>query len=281
MSDVHVDKLNNSQLILLVLLISLVVSAATAVATLSVVYERLALADDVETETQPTIIRQTINRIIEREPALLSSDVAVDTQQEQRTSAAFTLDVIERSLVQLYFGSQPFAHGVYVSADGHILASEVLDAQRRYSVLDATGHPAFFSVLSSGTEHYSLLSPVEAGSHAVQYYMPLEYIADADVSLGQAVVVFGGSGQDAQLHTGIVSQKRVSADAGGRLVRTSIAVSDIVDTSVVFIEDSFAGFTQPYSDWIPLLDGVFVANAMQAIQAVAGDAASVDAGSSQ
>ena len=124
MSDVHVDKLNNSQLILLVLLISLVVSAATAVATLSVVYERLALATDEEKESQPTIIRQTINRIIEREPALLSSDAAVGMQQEPSVSTtAPTLDAIEQSLVQLYFGSQPFAQGVYVSPDGHILAS--------------------------------------------------------------------------------------------------------------------------------------------------------------
>ena len=82
MSDISVDKLNNSQLILLVLLISLVVSAATAVATLSVVYERLALGTGEEAESQPTIIRQTINRIIEREPTLSASNSTANAHPE-------------------------------------------------------------------------------------------------------------------------------------------------------------------------------------------------------
>ena len=261
MSDVHVDKLNNSQLILLVLLISLVVSAATAVATLSVVYERLAQVAGEETESQPTIIRQTINRIIERDPALVSSDSAVDTRQKQ--GAALTLETIEQSMVRLYFGSQPFAQGVYVSPKGHILASEVLDGQRRYSVLDEVGQPTFLSLAYSG-EQYSLLAPVDVGTHNVEYYVPLRH--SADVSLGQSVVVFGGLGQNAQLYTGIVSQKRTTADAVG-LVRTSIPVTDIVNIAAVFVEDSFVGFTQPYSDWIPLLDSNFITDATEAIQA--------------
>ena len=263
MSDVHVDKLNNSQLILLVLLISLVVSAATAVATLSVVYERLASVADGEAESQPTIIRQTINRIIEREPVLSSSEVVASTSQEPSAGMALTLETIERSLVQLYFGSQPFAYGVYVSSDGHILASEALDGQRRYSVLDEVGQPIFFSSLY-GSEKYSLLAPVDVGVHSVQHYVPLAHITD--VSLGQAVLVFGGSGQNAQLHTGIVSQKRTDADAVNS-VRISVDVSDIVGASVVFIEDSFAGFTQSYSDWVLLLDSAFVTGAIESIQA--------------
>ncbi len=278
MSDVHVDKLNNSQLILLVLLISLVVSAATAVATLSVVYERLALATEEDVEARPTIIRQTINRIIEREPALLSSEVATGMQQVSSAGMALTLEAIEQSLVRIYFGSQPSAHGVYVSLDGHILTSEVLDGQRRYSVLDRAGHPTFFSLLYSG-EEYSLLSPVDVGVHTVQHYVPLEHITD--VSLGQAVVVFSGSGQNAQLHTGIVSQKKVMANAV-ESVRISVAMSDVVSTSVVFIENLFAGFTRSYSDWVPLLDSAFVAGAAQAIQAQAAarDTESADVGSS-
>ena len=162
---------------------------------------------------------------------------------------------------------------------GIFLPREVLDEQRRYSVLDEKGQPTFFSLLYSGSE-YSLLSPVDVGEYSVQYYVPFEYIAD--VSLGQAVVVFGGSGQGAQLYTGIVSQKKMSADAV-EAVRISIVSSNTVSPSVVFIEDSFAGFTQPYSDWVSLLDGAFVAGAIQAmqVQGAVGDDASVNAGLSQ
>ncbi|MCY4577157.1 MAG: hypothetical protein OXB96_01835 [Candidatus Kaiserbacteria bacterium] len=243
MSDIHVDKLNNSQLILLVLLISLVVSAAVAVATLSVVYERLALAPGAETESQPTVIRQTINRIIEREPA--SGSGITNTQS---TAGMLTLDTIEQALVQLYFGSQPFTHGMYISPNGHIFAAETLDPQRRYSVLDEAGNPTFFSLLHNG-EKYALLAPVDTDTYTTQHYVPLEH--SSDILLGQTVVVFGGSGERAQLHTGIVSQKKKVAGETSSF-RVSINASEITTTSAVFIENSFVGFAQPYTDWIAL-----------------------------
>ena len=285
MSDVHVDKLNNSQLMLLVLLISLVVSAATAVATLSVVYDRLALASGEAVESQPTIIRQTINRIIEREPALLSSDAVADISHEVGTGAGLILSAVQQSLVRLYFGSQPFAYGVYVSPDGHILASEVLDEQRRYSVLDERGQPTFFSLLYND-EAYSLLSPVDADSHNVRSYVSLEHLADVlfgqSVSLGASVVIFGGLEQGTQLRTGIVSQKKIVADAVDSVL-ISPSLSDTAIPLMVFIDDLFVGFTQPYSDWVSLLDSTFVAGAMQAMQlrtVIEGDAL-IDVGSSQ
>ena len=264
MSDIHVDRISNSQLVLLVLLISLVVSAATAVATLSVVYERLALEVGGEAAAQPTVIRQTINRIIEREPAFSSPESIITNVREAPNTAdtALTLEMIEQSLVQLYFGSQPFAEGMYVSADGHILAAEVLDKQRRYSVLDATGNPIFFSTLHSGKE-YSLLEPAEAETHAVQHYVPLE--RSAEVLLGQAVVVFSGSGNNARLHTGVISQRETTAGEVESF-RISVNASDITDISVVFVENTFAGFAQPYSDWVRLPGSAFVAEAIQAMQ---------------
>ena len=250
MSDIHVDKLNNSQLVLLVLLISLVVSAATSVATLSVVYERLALTAESTTETQPTIVRQTINRIIEREPVVPAVEsVVVDTQHTQdEKSTALTLEDIEQSLVQIYFGSQPFARGVYVSPEGHILAAEVLDSQRRYGVSDEKGNLSFFSILHSDKQ-YSLLAPVDKGTHSVQKYVPLKPIPN--ILLGEAVVLFSGSGENAQLHTGIVSQKKAAGNSTTSF-RVSTNPSDITNLSVVFIEDMFAGFANPYADWVVL-----------------------------
>ena len=264
MSDIHVDKISNSQLVLLVLLISLVVSAATAVATLSVVYERLALEVGGEAEAQPTVIRQTINRIIEREPALSSSGSVITGAQGVSSAAntALTLEMIEQSLVQLYFGSQPFAVGMYVSADGHILAAEVLDEQRRYSVLDTTGNPMFFSTLHSGKE-YSLLAPVETEAHTMQHYVPLEH--SAEVLLGQAVVVFSGAGNSARLHTGVISQRETAAGEVESF-RISVNASDITDISVVFVENTFAGFVRPYSDWVRLPGSAFITEAIQAMQ---------------
>ena len=249
MSDIHLDNLNNSQLMLLVLLISLVVSAATAVATLSVVYERLALAAEDAKEAQPTVIRQTVNRIIEREavrPATTPVVIGTPTAPEP-TRAVVTLDTIEQSLVLLHFGSQPAAQGIYVSADGHILAAEVLDTRRRYSVLDEVGTPVFFSVIR-GDRQYSLLAPVD--THNPEYFIPLEQNANT-ILLGQTVLLYSGVGDNAQLHTGIISQKK-SMPNNTTAIRVSVSASDIDTLSVVFIEDTFAGFARPYAQWITL-----------------------------
>ena len=264
MSDIHVDNLNNSQLILLVLLISLVVSAATAVATLSVVYERLALTAGDRAEAQPTVIRQTINRIIEREPMLPAEETAATGTQTTPSAAAntLTLDTIERSLVRLYFGSQPFTDGMYISPDGHILAAEVLDKQRRYSVLNEAGQPTFFSPIYNGKK-YSLLAPVDDTASSTQHYVPLK--RDTDILLGQAVVLFSGAGDRAQLHTGIVSQKRKTAGEVTSF-RTSVNASNITTTSAVFIENTFAGFAEPYSDWVTVPDDILITNAVRVTQ---------------
>ena len=269
MSDIHVDKLNNSQLVLLVLLISLVVSAATAVATLSVVYERLALSSGNKTDAQPTVIRQTINRIIERESIVPATESVTTSKQNasDKRSAALTLEDVEQSLVRLYFGSQPFAYGVYISPNGHILAAEVLDKQRRYSVLDETGNPIFFSALHNGKE-YSLLAPVDTGVHSVQKYVPLTHITD--ILLGQAVLLFSGSGKNAQLHTGIVSQKKAATDTITSF-RVSVNPSTITNLSIVFIENTFAGFANPYSDWVALPDTNLINQAIIAMGTPAHD----------
>lgn len=243
------DRLNNSQLILLVLLISLVVSAATAVATFSVLYERFAASSENAGTPQPRVIQQTINRIIERERVLPteSDSVAVDEYAGQKADGALTLEDIEDSMVQLYFGSQPFVSGVYVSSDGYILVPEVLDKQRRYSTLDSAGEILFYSlVYTDGT--YSLLAPMNV--YPVSRYIPL--IPVSDVSLGQTVLLFGGSGEDAQLHSGIISQKR-SGSGGVISFRTSVGSSEITELSVVFIDNVFVGFAPPHFDWLTVV----------------------------
>ena len=259
MSDIHVDNLNNSQLILLVLLISLVVSAATAVATLSLVYRRLTAEQVAVGDTQPTVIQQTINRIIEREREVPveSGPAAIDEYANQGAAEVLTLEHVERAMAQLYFGSQRFAVGVFVSADGYILVPEVLDTQRRYSILDSVGDLLFYSlVYTDGT--YSLLTPMEA--YTTSHYVPLTAITT--VSLGQPIVMFSGTGEDARLHSGIISQKK--SDDGVLLIRTSIQSSDITDQSVVFIDNVFAGFVKPYAQWVTLVSPAVITQGIQA-----------------
>ena len=253
MSDIHVDKLNNSQLILLALLISLVVSAATAVATLSIVYERLVVAEiGASSAQQPTVVQQTINRIIERGPVSVTgvesgADNPLSEEGSQSTlldsDISLTLEDIEEAVVQLYFGSQPFTTGVYISSEGFVLSAEPLDDRRRYSVSDGAAGIVYFSPVYSDRS-YSLLAPMS--EHRVSQYVPLTPIT---ISLGQSVLVFGGSGNRAQLYTGVVSQKKMISDEISSF-RSSADISSMVHTSVVFVDNVFVGFANPFSDWI-------------------------------
>lgn len=250
MSDIHIDKLNNSQLMLLVLLLSLVVSAATAVATLSALYGRSAVTSEGVETAQPTIIQQTINRIIERE-RILPTDAelapSASEKSQKSDSVVLTLEAVENSLVQVYFGSQPFALGTYVSPNGHILVPEVLDKQRRYSTLDGSGDITFYSsVYADGA--YSLLAPIHA--RTVPYHIPLAAISK--IALGQSVLIFSGFGENAQLHSGIISQKKFTPH-NTILVQPSVPSSAITNLSVVFIDNMFAGFATPYADWVTLI----------------------------
>ena len=240
-----IDNLSNSQLILLVLLITLVVSAATAISTLSLVHERLLFARG--DSSQPTIIQQTINRIIERDTAPVvppspSETSVVSTDQ-------ITLDAVGQSLVQVYHGSRPVSVGIFVSSEGMLLVPGRLLTERRYNVKrEETFVP--FAVLNRGM-HYTLLTPFE------EEYAPVMHIpfggSVADVPLGEPVLIFGGFGEDARLHREIVSQKQTDADGTVR-VYTAVPISETVLPSVVFVGTRLAGFMSDYTGWIPIVD---------------------------
>ncbi len=240
-----IDNLSNSQLILLVLLITLVVSAATAISTLSLVHERLLFARG--DSSQPTIIQQTINRIIERD----TTPVVPPSPSETSVASTdqITLDAVGQSLVQVYHGSRPVSVGIFVSSEGMLLVPGRLLTERRYNV---KREEAFvpFAVLNRGM-HYTLLTPFE------EEYTPVMHIpfdgSVADVPLGEPVLIFGGFGEDARLHREIVSQKQTDADGTVR-VYTAVPISETVLPSVVFVGTRLAGFMSDYTGWIPIVD---------------------------
>ena len=67
-------------------------------------------------------------------------------------------------------------------------------------------------------------------------------------------------GENARLHSGIVSQKKTTTN-GAISVRASVRVSEITEVSAVFIENMFAGFMMPNTNWVALPDPDFVTQA--------------------
>ena len=240
----NIDNINNSQMILLVFLVTFVTSAATAIATLSLVYEQIQQPDTAV--QQPTIVERTINRIIERErphqPVPLV--VGVEPVPVPPEEDSFTLSDVRSASVFIRFGSQDITTGMTVSPDGALIAADRLQEERRYSVETGNGALAFFSVVYS-SDHYSLLMPVEP-------YIPAAYIppgALSGASLCESVLVFGDTGDQVRLFSEIVSQ----VDTGVGRVRTSVTASDAVLPSAVFTNDEFVGFVTDESGWVPII----------------------------
>ncbi len=246
----NIDTLNNSQLILLVLLITLVVSAATAMAALSIVHERLILVGN--SVSQPTVVQQTINRIIEREAVVVSKkeekkkETVVSKTNDPPKPKPITLNDIIAALVRVHHGSQPFTAGIFISSDGMLVVPGFLEKTKRYSIRNDSGI-VLFSVTQANAA-FSLLEPIEA-------YAPIAHIKPAtadNITLGKPALIFGGFGDEARLHSEIISQKL--ADNDSLRIRTSVATSEIAIPSAVFVNNEFVGFASNYSGWIPVID---------------------------
>lgn len=238
------DELDNSQMILLVLLVTLVTSSAVSVAVLSVVFERTSYRT-VAGANQPTIIQQTIQRITN------TNDVASHTESTDVVSSSITAEsvvgFVRPSLIDIYFGSQPASVGIFVSDDGAIIASEPLQENRRYNI-NRDGRTIFYTVAASDRA-YSLLRPLD------DQYQPPHIIPLTPVTLavGKPVVVFGGFAEDERVFDGIVSQ--VQSDAVGLpVIRTSIQETSLVFPSVVFVDGSLFGFVADESGWVSFID---------------------------
>lgn len=239
-----VDDLNNSQLILMVLLITLVVSAAVSIATLSVVYDRVGAAGTVEA-ARPAVIQQTINRIIEREKVPPSSVEPVAGEPgAEPVEERITLDDIKESFTPIFSGSRQVTVGVFITPDGDILAARHMQKQRKYSV--AKGGATLFAVIRND-KNYSILRPVGEGYRPPRH-VPIN-VAAAEVVIGQPVLIFGGFDEEAGLHSEIISRKK--GDDGGT-IRTSADPAEITAPSAVFVNNRVVGFASDYSGWIPL-----------------------------
>ena len=240
-----IDTLNNSQFMLLVLLISLVVSAATAVATLSVVYERIARSQSVV--TQPTIIQQTVNRIIERDSVPVAIPEQEEEQQQVTTSdpAPVTISVIQDAFVRVYNGSQQVTVGMFVTAEGMLLVPSVLEWDQRYNLRKGDSILPFS--VTAVTAPYSLLTPLE--SYTPSSFVP--YGSSLPVALGQPAVLFGGFGNSAVVFSEIVSQKQYEGEERER-IRTSASAEALPLPTAVFVHNALIGFILDRSGLVAL-----------------------------
>lgn len=223
-----IEKLNKSQIVLLTLLVSFVTSIATGIVT-------VALMEDA-----PPAITQTVNRIVERTIETVSSEgqmAAVAEMLPPETIIIRESDLlpqavaaIEGSIVRLYAGQEFVGIGIVVDATGIIVA-------------DADVPAGQLSALRSDGVSVPVVSLERRDSDSVAYFQASAAGASADASqvnwtparraggvpgLGSTVIAIGGT-SSTRIAVGVITATSGSGgDDGAGLVATDITPDSYV-----------------------------------------------------
>ena len=242
------DDLNNSQLILLVLLLTIVTSSAMSLAILSILEDKFL---PTENEPTPTIIRETVNRIITREEVAVKEEKQDEVVEENQ----LTLNQIKKSIVKLNFGSENETIGIFISQDGQLISGKFLDEERKYSI-QVNDEVVFFSVVKSD-KNYSLLKPNIDNDLVIENFIPIN--TSLSHELGESTLIFGGFGENSILNSEIISQRRIINDEIV-LLRTSVNANNVIIPSAVFINNGLVGFISDSSTWVPIISESILEN---------------------
>jgi hypothetical protein len=191
------EKLTKHQIILLTLLVSFVTSIATGIVTVSLL------------DQAPPSVTQTINRIVERTvEKVVPSDLTATTVVTEKTIVVKEDDLTvqsignaQKSIIRIVAAGNPdilLSRGVIVNVKGVALADR--------AALTASGAISFEAILSSGQrvplsirQTSDPLSAIAVVDFAVGTSSGLVAASLADISklqLGQSVIRIGGGGAD-------------------------------------------------------------------------------------
>jgi S1-C subfamily serine protease len=229
-----IEELNRTQIILLVLLVSFVTSIATGIVTVTL----LAQA--------PPTVTQTINRIVERtvETVVADPNSSGTTVVKETTTVVKEEDLLTESIaktsnrmVRIHAGkatTTPVAAvGIIVSADGTV-ATDWLTVEK-----DATYAAQFpgNKVISLSVSSFdaktgiALLVPVAKEGEALSGLSPVSLKGSSSLKLGQTVLAVSGTSRTS-VSTGIVETL-----LDGVVIRESVPVP--------FISSSVSGVSVP------------------------------------
>lgn len=230
--------LNTQQIVLLCLLVSFVSSVATGITTVSLL------------EQAPEPVAQTINRVVERtiekvvDPVV--ETVSNVTNEKPNTVVEtvvvnqedLTVEAVEtnsKSLVRIYSvnsvtDARTFVGlGVAVSGDGKILTSAtILESGRRFSADYSNGTYELDIVTQGGGVVVFTPKNVEEG----KTFSSATFGNSQNVKLGQSVIALGGQDNNS-VSTGIVNSTETNAESVINLINTSISADSITRGSIL------------------------------------------------
>lgn len=247
------NDLNAQQIVLLCLLVSFVSSVATGITTVSLL------------EQAPKPVAQTINRVVERtiervvDPVVESvTNVATNRQPERIVETVvvnqedLTVDAVEKSaksLARIYGVNRTnekffIGLGVVVSGDGKILTSStVLEMSQK-----------FYAEYPEGTYEVDLSTPAKSGAIVFspkgveegKTFTAATFGNSQNIKLAQSVIALGGVDTNLvstgivtslESSTGVISEEKISSGEQPsetvNLINTSIAADTIIRGSIL------------------------------------------------
>lgn len=220
------EHLTKHQIVLLTLLVSFVTSIATGIVTVSLVNQ----APPGVTRTINQIVEHTVERVV---PATQGASAGVAGTQTQTVTektvvvkdddlAAQSIAKMQKSLVRIVAkgGDLLISRGVMVTAQGAAFADR--------EALQASGYRQFEAILSDGKRYPATLRSAARGQALAVIdvvvgtstgFVPAPLAEQTKVQLGQSVIRIGGGGSDT-VSTGVIASL---PDAHPGLIESSVS----------------------------------------------------------
>lgn len=224
-----IEKLTKQQIILVTLLVSFVTSIATGIVT-------VALMDQA-----PAGVTQTINRVVERTiekvatPPTSGNSAAVVTREtvvvKEDDQIVSSVDKNKLSVVRIYTDTIDPAQRIFVdlgtiiSKDGLIATGDVFaDPQGKYLVTVDGSTFYHVSVLPKANKNlFYFLKVIQEGKNPVSF-VPVTLSNSDSLKLGQTVIAWGGNLQNT-VSTGIVSSLINNPNQASTTASTTLAMT--------------------------------------------------------
>ncbi len=242
------NDLNSQQIVLLTLLVSFVTSIATGIVTVSL----LEQAPDPVTQTINRVVEKTIERVVTEpsqpgEKIIEKETVTVVVNEEDLTIEAVNKN--SKSLVRLYekisdTEKRFISLGMIIGTNGDFIIPNIaLNEKLNYLAEYSSGEFAVNPIKKSSNPQFAVLTLIEDENNQIADDFKVVGFADSDrVQLGQSIIALAGAAKNA-VFTGIINRIDSDTEDQTRSFLTSIDSKNLENGAFIMnLQGDIVGF---------------------------------------